>query len=486
MLPGSARQPKPGGDEDAVAEQVPPPLLRRAIALLRLRPFDTSTASGRSKERYRRAALTGIAAFGARGFSIAVSLIAVPLALGYLGRERYGLWMTISSVLTMLTFSDLGVGNGLLNALTKARGRQDQNEAARYVSSGFFALLGIAAVLGLMFAAVYHAIPWAWLFNVRASPMVATEAGPAAAVFVGCLLAAFPLGVVQRIRMAYQEGFVDSVWSAAGTVAALMALLLVVRMELGLPWLVLSIAGTPILFLGMNGLAAFLGKWRQLVPRISMVSREATRTVMATGGLFFVLQIAGAVAYQSDSLIVAQILGAAAVTDYSVPMKLFLIVPTLMGLILAPLWPAYGEAAARGDMDWVRVTLRRSLRLVYLIALPALLALALLAKWILNWWVGDAVHPSDALIIGGAVWAFLACLGGALAMFLNGVGILRFQALCATLMMIANIGLSIFLTQRIGVAGVVWGSVVSWTVFVLIPIGVYVRRHFFRPGEVVE
>jgi len=51
--------------------------------------------------------------------------VTVPLTLNYLGSEHYGLWMTISSVSVMLGFADLGIGNGVLNAVADAYGRDD-------------------------------------------------------------------------------------------------------------------------------------------------------------------------------------------------------------------------------------------------------------------------------------------------------------------------------------------------------------------------
>src|SRR5436190_24204717 len=99
--------------------------LRKALSVLSFRAFDASTAEGRSMERYRRAALATFAAFGARGIQILTSIVTVPLTLHYLGLERYGMWMTISSTIAMFTFADLGIGNGLLNAIADAHGRRD-------------------------------------------------------------------------------------------------------------------------------------------------------------------------------------------------------------------------------------------------------------------------------------------------------------------------------------------------------------------------
>ena len=98
---------------------------QQCAGILRLKEFDTSTPEGRSQERYRRVALTAISSAGARALTVVTMLIAVPLTLNYLGSERYGLWMTISSIILMMRFADLGMGLGLMNAVSEAHGQED-------------------------------------------------------------------------------------------------------------------------------------------------------------------------------------------------------------------------------------------------------------------------------------------------------------------------------------------------------------------------
>ena len=122
-------------------------LTRGWKALLTLRPFDVATEHGRSRERYRRAALTTITSGMARAVTVITWLVTVRLTVHYLGTERYGLWMTITSMVAMMSFADLGIGNGLLNSITEAKGGEDRESVRKYVSSAFFLLLTIALVL---------------------------------------------------------------------------------------------------------------------------------------------------------------------------------------------------------------------------------------------------------------------------------------------------------------------------------------------------
>src|SRR3984957_323827 len=125
--------------------------MSRLRQLIQFRDPRNTTLDSRGAERNRRAFLTGGAATLARVVQVGTSLVTVPLTLKYLGNERFGLWMTISSVLAMAAFADFGVGNGVLNTVAKAYGKDDVEGIRKAVSSGFAVLNLIAASLLLLF-----------------------------------------------------------------------------------------------------------------------------------------------------------------------------------------------------------------------------------------------------------------------------------------------------------------------------------------------
>ena len=69
-----------------------------------------------------------------KGISIIVSLIMVPLTLGYVSSEVYGIWLTLSSVLHWLTFMDVGFTTGLKNRLAEALAHEDYEKGKSLVN----------------------------------------------------------------------------------------------------------------------------------------------------------------------------------------------------------------------------------------------------------------------------------------------------------------------------------------------------------------
>lgn len=454
-------------------------ILGRVVAVVRLTAFDTTDSSGRSKERYRRVFFTSVSSLVVKGVQIAASFITVPLTLNYLGVETYGVWMAMSSVVGMFAFADLGIGNGLLSAVSDAYGRDDRLASSRFVSSAFYALAAVGAVFALLFWLLYPYIPWGHVFNVT-TPAAIAQVGPAVAVLVMCFALNLPLGVISRIRNGYQEGFIDGAFSVIGSVLMLVALLVTIRVQGGLPLLALALSGASLVALAVNGIELWGWRFPWLRPSVSKITKDATSRVMSVSMLFFILQIAGAVAYQSDALILAQILGPASVTQYAVPMKMFLLIPTALSFVLVPLWPAYSEAFAHGDIVWARKTLSRSMKLSLTVSIPSAVFLVVAGPTLLEWWVGPAVTPTLPLLLAAGTWMVLSSIGGTISVFLNGAHLLKFQVVTALLMMIANVGISIFLTSRIGVSGVLWGSVIAQVVFMYMPLTFYMRRVLAR------
>lgn len=445
-----------------------PSRMRQRLHWLRLAPFDQSTAEGRSAERHRRIALSAAAAAASKVLGLVAALLSIPLALAYLGPERFGIWSTLSSLVATLQFADLGVGNGLINTVSDAHGRGDRAAVRRYLSSAMLALGSLALVLLLLSPALVLMPPWASLFKLQ-DALAMQEVDAAVGVFVVCIALAIPLGLVQRLQIGLQRGFVSSLWQCGANVLSLLAIWLATRLELGLPWLVLALLGAPLLTALVNGLVFFGTTERDLMPRRAQVSGAAVRQLLSTGSGFLVLQISAAVVLYSDSIVIAAVLGAAQVAEFALPDKLFSIVTVLLATALGPLWPAYGEAIARGDMAWARRTLVRSMLFAAALATLASGALVLLGPWLIHVWVGGRISVEPALLWMMGAWKVIECTGLALSFFLNGAGLLRLQVISASLMVVAVVVVKPIMVQSHGLVGAPMATAAIYLVLSLVP-----------------
>jgi O-antigen/teichoic acid export membrane protein len=448
----------------------------RAVALLRLRPFDTSTEAGRAQERHRRIALSAAASLVAKILHSLALLVSVPLALSYLGKERYGLWTTMTTFIAMLAFSDMGLGSGMISVIAQAHGGDDRDRARRVVSSATFFLLLIAAIGTILFLLIYPLVPWPRVFNAQSALGIA-ESGPAMAICMLLFLVGLPLNVVQAVHIGYQEGFVPNVVQAGISLLSLAGIAVAIWLKLGLVGITALWLGASLLVRSINAAYLFGHQRPWLRPAWRWFDWPTASSLLKISFLYMVIGMSIAVGYTSDSMVLTQMIGPEAVTEYSVPYRLFSIVTVVMGFFLTPLWPAYAEAAARGDVSWVRITLRRSLLIGLAFNVLAALVLVLAGKWIIAIWVRQNVTPSTSLLIAFGLYLIVNCLHAPLSMLLNGLSVVRFQLFCWVAMALVNLGLSIVLTKWFGVPGVVFGTVIANFVCFVIPSFWYVRRH---------
>lgn len=454
--------------------------LRQIRSVVRLKPFDTTTPEGLSRERYRRIVLTTITSMVAKGIALLTTLISVPLTVNYLGVERFGLWMTISSLMAFLVFADFGISNGLLNGISEAYGKKDDVLARRYISSSFFMMGGLALVMVAAFYTLFPHVNWGRMFNVT-SPEAIREAGPSVTVFVGCFLANFVMATVQRVQLGYQEGFVTNVWQMLGSVLGLAGVLVAIYFQKGLPWLVLAMAGLPALATGINWLEFFFVRRRELLPSWSDFHWQTGRELVAVGFVFMLLNLLAVNWFQSDNLVIAKILGPQEVAGYSIAQKLFS-VAMIAQFVTVPLWPAYGEALARSDFSWARRTLNRALVCSVTLTLGISLPLIIFGGRIVAVWTRSTYSPGLLLMLGLTVLNVLIVLAGNLSSLLVHGANLRRQLAFYAVASLGALALKIEWVSTLGVSGVVWGTILAFGV-VYTPLALRLAYRTVNPSK---
>jgi len=442
------------------------PSVRQFLGLFRLKPFPTVGSDGRSKERLRRALLTSSSAVIVRLISMAGPLITVPLALGYLGRERYGLWVTVVSIIGMFSFADLGLGNGLMTEISQADGRGDIPESRRCIGSAFVSLSGIAVVLLCAYAMLFPFVPWGRILNATSQELL-RESGSVATVCFLLFLMNLPLSVVPRTQGGLQLGFQSNLWQLLGSALNVIVVVTAVKAHAGLPLLVFFTAGVQPLVSFLNGVVFFSSQRPDLRPRLEDFCWPTAIRLLATGFWFFLVSILMAIGIYSDNLIVAHVIGLPSVPLYSLPASLAVYMGTIASMFCTPFWAANGEALARGDIDWVRRTTLRVVKLNVVLTGAAALLFVVAGPVVLHFWIGLQFSPGRCVFGGMAAWAFVTSVAGPLFMILNGANAVRVQVFIFGSFAVASIILKVALAQRLGIAGVAWGSVVPYVCIVV-------------------
>lgn len=384
-----------------------------------------------ARNRVRRISATALSGFIGKGVGAVATYAMVPMLLHAMGAELFGVWSTFYSLLTMTAFADFGIGNGMLNAIATANARDDHEELRKTVSSGVFLLTGLAGV----FAAVLY------ILFPRLGPMVLDSELPAAtaklatgglAVFATYAILSMPLSTGDRIATALQEGFALHFIRAC---ILILTLGVVHATILGRgDFVALCVASVAPGLLGYC-LTWWFVMWNRpwLQPSTTAFSWGRAHRLLRSGLGFFLIQVIGAVGFNMDTLLIAKGLGAVAATDFALASRYFSVAIVIGNILLAPLWPAYADAASRGELSWAKRTLMLSLGFAAAFGLAITGVLYAAGDWLIPLWLGKGFSLSGQLMAAMAGWTALSLVGSAIAMFWNGMHWLRLQCVMAVI-----------------------------------------------------
>ena len=412
--------------------------------------------------------------------SILIAGVAVsPILVRAMGNDKYGAYATITGFAALLSFSDLGIANGVVTRLATLHASGDRVEAKNVISSALAVLLGVSGALALTGIAAGMLLDWDAILNTR---LPGQEVGLAVAVYVAFFALAVPAGLGDKILLAQQRGNVAAAWLAGSVMSSLVCSAAAALLHAPLPVQVGAVAAPPV-FVGLAQFGLLIRGQPHLAPSRQSVTLRHSLAAIKIGWLFLVLAAASAIAYHTDLIVVSHIEGAATAAVLAVSLRLFGIVSNISANFLSQLWPAGVEAILSGEPEWIPATLATALKYTVLITIPATIVLAVSARPVIGVIFGESLTPPWVLVIALGAWTVQQCLNYPFAMLLNTANMVRFQVVIASLMATANIFLSITLTKVVGVSGPIWASLLTHTCIAMIPSIIVVIKHFGSPLE---
>ena len=428
-----------------------------------------------SDTRLSRVLLGSVSALFGRGLAVLVNAVLLPVILRYLGKLEFGIWITISTSVLMLSVLDLGIANTLTNFIAEAHAEEDQEKAVRFYATAFWITSAAVVLLSPLCYAAWRAIDWGVVFHLSEALQI-QHARTCVAVAVAFFLASLPLTLANKVLAGYQQVHLANAFAMVSSVLSLVAILTTVAFHGTIVYLMVSYCAA--MLVGTFSLNLWLYFWQRpwLKPGLQSVHFGAARSLFGQGFLFFIIQCTGLVVFSTDNLVITHYLGPAQVTPYSFAWRLTSYATMVQAIMLPSLWPAFSEAYHKRELDWVvstyRSVTRKSLAAVGLAAL----IIGFLGRFVIRLWAGPSAVPGQRLLWLMAAFNLIMAATTNQAFLLNATRRLRLEAVVAVLAAGVNLGLSIFLVQRIGTEGVIASTIVSFLVFMIVPQELEVRR----------
>lgn len=443
-----------------------PIIFQKVRLYLRFKPFDVNTAEGLDQERNRIALLSIFANAGSKGAAMLLVLAGISWTLPYLGEERFGAWMAILSVATVLSFLDLGVGNALTNHVAKAgaRGRESLKSA---VTGGLLIVAFISIFLLLFFNFIHSYLPWDLVLKSNSPPIVSEINSTIRFFYIAFAFLLYSNAVIKTYAGLQRAHIANSLQTLA-SIIALIVLFFLAQFEVGIATL-LAVTVIPICFTGIV-LTLVLIKERLIIIQGSISEvRNNFSDVFSVGGLFFVLQIAVIVGWGGDALIVSSTAGLSAVASFAVVQRLFQFVSQPFAILNSSLWPAYADAHSKNNLIYLKQLFKRSLLVSTIGGGLGLFLLAAAGPFLISFLADEHLQVDPIFIWLFAAWMFIEIIGNCLGTFMNGVGIIRVQVLLSLVFVAVAFPAKILMIEVYGLNGMVLVNITAYLLMFMCP-----------------
>lgn len=411
-------------------------------------------------ERSVKAKKNILGSFVLKGISILISLLLVPLTIDYLNPTKYGIWITLMSVISWFNFFDVGLGNGLRNKFATAKA-EGKDELARIYISTTYAIISIISVsLFIIFFIVNQFLDWGIILNTK-TDLIELEKLVFIVFSVFCLQ--FIVKLINVVFIADQRPVMSNLVNTLASFFSLIIVVVLMKTTQGsLLYLGTSFSFINLVIPLLAGIWFFNTSYKKYRPSLSFVDFSHLKELVGLGLRFFIMQGAALVVFMTDNIIITQTTGPQDVTPYNIAYKYFGIVTMVFTIITTPLWSAYTEAYVKKDFTWIRQTTKKVYKLWGLV-FAGLVVMLLMSNYAYLFWIGDKVTVPFLLSFVMALWVLLSTSTMVFSNFLSGISKIKLSLWHSVLVSIINIPLSIFFAKNLGMgsAGVMLASVIG-------------------------
>jgi O-antigen/teichoic acid export membrane protein len=420
----------------------------------------------KQSQRSRKVIVNASNSLFVKAFSIVANFYLIALSIDCVNSENYGLWLTITSVITWMGIFDFGLVSSLKNKIAEALAFQNFSLGRKYVSTTYTILLIIIVPVWIVFLFINSSINWQSIFNTSTSKEVLEKV--LLCVFTGFCLQ-FLLKPISSILAGDQKHFIDSFLVLIGNASSIAVILLFRNYIRGSIYqLSIILVIMPSLVTLVATFILFTTKYKGLSPSIRHIDFGYRKELLGVGFKFFIIQFAGLIMFSSNNFIISHLIGNEEVTSFNIAFRYFSILTIMYSLINAPIWTAYSEAYAVGDWAWIKKATYQANLLCTLLLLLTLIML-LFSSWVYKIWVNDSVHVPFTLSALMAINVVVSIFASTYTAFINGTGRIKLQTIFSVFTGIVHIPLAYLLVKVLGLGlnGLVILTIL-WTLISLI------------------
>lgn len=399
-----------------------------------------------------------VGSFIIKGASMLTTLLLVPLTLNMLNSEKYGIWITIYSIVNWFGIMDIGLGNGFRNKFAETVALNNISSAKKYISTLYTSTFLISFGSLLIYSVIHLFINWEKILNI---PNNFDEDISVIILIIFTLFSfQFVFKNISTILLSLQKTALSNAIFFFSQLLSLIVIFFLGKSGLAnLKTISIAFMLSPILVNGISSLLLFRKNLNIFLPKKIKIDKQSFINMMNLGVKFFIIQITVIAMFSAGNIIISQLFGPSKVTPYNITNQLFNYGLGVFSIITAPFWSAYTEAITKNDYSWIKNSINK-LNKIWILFTVVIIIILLFSPLIFKIWIGNSVQIPFSLSLSFAVYVILLSWTSIYAQFLNGTGKIKIQLYISVIQMITNIPLAIFLAKflNLGTVGIIMAT----------------------------
>lgn len=404
----------------------------------------------------------------ARVMGFAYVVFITPLIVSYFSKEGFGLWSILILVSTFGNFADLGLGHSLMNSLSEAIYKKNDN-VIKLISTTFFTLV-LSSVLFSIILVVANSFSDI-NFNI-VDQNLKNQKEIAINFLIVLFFANIPLSVIQKIQYAYLDNHIYHFWEFIQKVITIIGIYVCVKLELKFFYFIICFY-CPFIFCNMLNIFFYLNKKKWLFTNFKVFFQKFEfkylRSLSKSGILFFTMALLFVIGRTSDSYILARFSSLGTVTSFEIIKKPFDLILVFIMMLSAGMWPAYGDAMHSRDFNWIKKVIKKSLFYVTTLGVLSSIFFVLYGNQILSFWLNKNYNFSKVFFLIVGVWYLLLSLNNVISNFLGASNVLKQQVFIYLIYCLIGVPLKIYMATNYQLKDFVLINCLVFLLVILLP-----------------
>ena len=416
--------------------------------------------------------------WAAYAVTIVIGFFMSPFLVHRLGDPVYGVWTLLGSLTGYLGLLDFGITPSTVKKVAEYRAQDDQNAINRVVTGGVAVFIVIGAVSFLA------SIGISFFFNDLFPNPLSQKTAAALVLLTGLNLAVtFPASVFIGVLRGFQRYDIDASVSTLALIAR--SILIVVLLLKGYGIIALAIA---TFVFDMARLAYLLKRVYEINSGLCVArqffDKEEMRRLFAYSSHFFLIAVGNRINFLTDSIVIGIYLSVAAVTPYSIALRLVSYLRELVIEMTGVLMPAITHLHTTKATEGVRELHIRATKYAALLSLPVGALFLILGDSFIGLWMGARFvteYRAQDLLAALTIGIVVNLIGSPTGTVLTGLGRHDIVARFSILQALTNLAVTLILVKRLGLMGVALGTTISMCCFFVWSNFIFFKHYLKQP-----